>query len=261
MDNDNVQRREFTQYVVVLRHGDRIDHFDPLWTSTAARPWDPPLIEAGLIRAFSTGKTLKSRLDFPIHRVFVSPFIRCIQTASEAVSGFCATDDGVAAADTSKIKVNIEYGLCETLTTQAIPSDVAPKDGDFRFNISELEALLPPGTVDHTVEPVYPEMPKWEETVTGSRTRYAQVFKALADKYPSENLLLVTHAEGVAVSVSAFKKDVTVYEVDYCAFSELKRTVLEEDHKYITGEFEVLTKSGETRIGYSSSAPTADGPE
>lgn len=39
------------------------------------------------------------------------------------------------------------------------------------------------------------QLPQWEETVTGSRTRYEQTIKALADKYPSENLLLVTHGK------------------------------------------------------------------
>lgn len=29
--------------------------------------------------------------------------------------------------------------------------------------------------------------------MAGANDRYVQVFKALADKYPSENLLLVTH--------------------------------------------------------------------
>lgn len=38
-------------------------------------------------------------------------------------------------------------------------------------------------------------MPKWEESVEGCRDRYVKVVKALADKYPSENLLLVTHGK------------------------------------------------------------------
>lgn len=32
---------------------------------------------------------------------------------------------------------------------------MAPEDGKFIFNISECEAILPAGTVDHTVERVY----------------------------------------------------------------------------------------------------------
>ncbi|KDP28839.1 hypothetical protein JCGZ_14610 [Jatropha curcas] len=244
-------RHEFYQNVVVMRHGDRIDNFDPLWVSTAARPWDPPLVEAGRVRAFSTGNYLKSHIGFPIHRVFVSPFLRCIQTASEAVSALCAVKDNSDAAirdgiaiGPSKVKVSIEYGLCEMMNSQAIRHDSAPKDGNFGFITSELEALLAAGTVDHTAEPVYEELPQWEETVTGTRTRYEHVFKALADNYPSENLLLVTHGEGVGVSVSAFMKDVTVYEVEYCAYSVLRRPIFKEDQSFTTGEFEVLTKSG-----------------
>lgn len=38
-------------------------------------------------------------------------------------------------------------------------------------------------------------MPKWEETVLGARTRYVQVIETLSNKYPNENLLLVTHGK------------------------------------------------------------------
>lgn len=41
------------------------------------------------------------------------------------------------------------------LNTTAIRLPMAPVDGNFTFNISECEATLPSGTVDHTVEPVY----------------------------------------------------------------------------------------------------------
>ena len=101
------------QTVIVIRHGDRIDNFEPLWTEKAARPWDPPLVTNGKVRAFCTGKNLKKELGFPIHRVFVSPFLRCLQTASEVIHAFCAVDvndthmssaDGVQ-IDPSKIKV------------------------------------------------------------------------------------------------------------------------------------------------------------
>ena len=100
------------QNVVVMRHGDRLDNCEPLWLSTAARPWDPPLAAPGKVRAFCTGRRLRSHLGFPIHRVFVSPFLRCIQTVSEVISALCAvvddpanmTGEGVA-IDPSKLKV------------------------------------------------------------------------------------------------------------------------------------------------------------
>lgn len=44
------------------------------------------------------------------------------------------------------------------LSREAIRLDVAPKDGIFRFDVPQLEAMLPSGTVDPTVERVYKEV-------------------------------------------------------------------------------------------------------
>ncbi|OMP00703.1 Histidine phosphatase superfamily, clade-1 [Corchorus olitorius] len=255
---DSSETKPYYQNVVVMRHGDRMDNFDPTWKIKAERPWDPPLIDNGLARAFRTGLTLRDQLGFPIHRVFVSPFLRCVQTASEVVAALCSvgnnpnakTSRDVVSSDPSKVKVSIEYGLCEMLNKETIRLDVAPKDGIFRFDIPKLEALLSTGTVDHTFERVYKEVPKWEETVMGTRSRYQNIVKALADKYPSENLLLVTHGEGVGVSVSGFLEDKTVVEVDYCAYSELKRPISFKNDSFTAGNFEVLTKSGQTGVTY-----------
>ncbi|GMI66951.1 hypothetical protein like AT3G60440 [Hibiscus trionum] len=258
MSMDPTDSKTYQQNLLVMRHGDRLDNFDPTWEKTAARPWDPPLIQTGLSRAFQTGRAFRTLLPFPIHRVFVSPFLRCVQTASEVVAALCADDDvpkakssrDVVSIDPSKVKVSIEYGLCEMLNTLAIRPDVAPKDGIFRFDIPKLEALLPSGTLDRAVEPVYKEMPQWEETVMDTQSRHEKMIKALADKYPSENLLLVTHWEGVAVSVSAFKEDTSVAKVDYCGYSELRRSVSWKNQTFSAGNFEVLTKSGRTGVTY-----------
>ncbi|KAL4361671.1 hypothetical protein GQ457_04G039470 [Hibiscus cannabinus] len=64
------------------------------------------------------------------------------------------------------------------------------------------------------------------------------MIKALADKYPLENLLLVTHWEGVAVSVSSFKEDTGVSKVTYCGYSELRRPVSWENQTFSAGNFE-----------------------
>lgn len=241
------------QNVVVMRHGDRIDNFEPLWTEKAARPWDPPLVLDGKVRAFCTGKKFNKNLGFPIHRVFVSPFLRCLQTASEVIHALCAVDENVTLMssadgvkiDPSKLKVSVEYGLCEMLNKRAIRAENAPKDGDFAFNISECEAVLPQGTVDSSVEKVYKELPKWEEPTEAARDRYKNIIKILADKYPTENLLLVTHGEGVGVSVSAYAKEqLTVYEVNYCAYSMLERTK--------TGEIELCPNQGQNGIYYTA---------
>lgn len=101
------------QNVLMMRHGDRIDKIDPLWLDTAARPWDPPLVQDGMVRAFRTGQRIRSQIQFPIHRVFVSPFVRCVQTASEVIAALSAVDldpnatssKDVLSIDKSKLKV------------------------------------------------------------------------------------------------------------------------------------------------------------
>ncbi|XP_010544584.1 PREDICTED: uncharacterized protein LOC104817198 [Tarenaya hassleriana] len=256
------------QNVIVMRHGDRIDNFEPLWVSTAARPWDPPLVQDGMVRAFRTGQRIRSQIGFQIHRVFVSPFLRCVQTASEVVAALSAvsvdpnamSSKDVASIDQSRLKVAIELGLCEMLNTVAIRRELAPKDGIFGFNVSDLEAMFPDGMVDHNVDRIYKELPRWEETVEGCRDRYLNIVKALADKYPSENLLLVTHGEGVGTVFSTLLEDVTVYEVDYCAYVELRRQTSRKDGSLEAGDFEVITSHGQAGIRYYPSGITDHDP-
>lgn len=57
--------------------------------------------------------------------------------------------------------------------------------------------------------------------------------------------------EGVQVAVSSFKKDAEVNEVDYCGYVELRRPIFKKDHTFITGEFDLLTPSGQTGVSYS----------
>lgn len=61
----------------------------------------------------------------------------------------------------------------------------------------------------------------------------------------------VTTGEGVGVSVSSFKKGTLVYEVEYCAYSHLRRTIKQIPGREATfGEFQVVTKSGRTGIQF-----------
>ncbi|VVB06378.1 unnamed protein product [Arabis nemorensis] len=237
------------QNVIVMRHGDRKDDFDPLWVSTAERQWDPPLAHDGMVRAFGTGQRIRSQIGFPIHRVFISPFLRCIQTAAEIVAALSAVEfdpnakssKDVPLSDNSKLKVSIEFGLCEILSTIFIKHEIAPKDGKFDFKISDLEAMFPEGMVDHDVDMVYKEVPQWGESVQDSTDRYANTLKVLADKYPSENLIFITHWGGVSATLYKYFKDATKYVVGYCGCVELTRQVLNNDKAV---EFEVVTSHG-----------------
>ncbi|KAL0668417.1 hypothetical protein Bca4012_031121 [Brassica carinata] len=201
------------QNVIVMRHGDRADHCEPLWASTAVRPWDPPLVHDG-------------------------------KTAAQVVAALSAVnldDNAMSSKDVpsiynSKLKVAIEFGLCEILNTVAIKSEVAPKDGKFDFKISDLQAMFPEGTVDINVGMACKELPQWEESAAGFKERYVSTLKVLADKYPSENLLLVTHWGGVGTILYKYFNDATKYLVDYCGCVELRRQISNNNE---SEEFEV----------------------
>ncbi len=67
-----------SQILWIARHGNRLDFVYPEWFNTAKRRYDPPLSEDGLIQAQQLAKRLESE---EIHHIFVSPFLRAIQTA------------------------------------------------------------------------------------------------------------------------------------------------------------------------------------
>eukprot|EP01018_Ginkgo_biloba_P002584 Gb_39039 [translate_table: standard] len=245
----------FVQSLFVMRHGERMDNYDPQWIRSAPRPWDPPLTFNGKLQAWATGKRLRME-GGNITRVFCSPFLRCIQTAAEVVAALCAVQDHALSIsskdvviDPSKVKVSIEYGLCEVMNYLAIRNPPASEDARWTLDHSELEAILPAGTVDHSVEPILTEVPGFQETTEAAHRRYSTTFQTLADKFPQENVLCVTHGEGVGVSVSALKEDVYVYAVDYCAYSHSQRPIFSFSADGLNaGKFDVLTESGQSGI-------------
>ncbi|CAN8280219.1 unnamed protein product [Cochlearia groenlandica] len=226
------------QNIIVMRHGDRLDHVEPQWVTTAERPWDPPLVQDGKARAFKTGQRINYQNRSKIHRVFVSPFLRCIQTAAEVVAAL----SDISSVDNSKLKVAIEYGLCETMNTCAIKNEVVPKDCIFDFTKSDLEAMFPNAIIDHNVDMVYKELPQWGESWESAKCRYVNTLKVLADKYPSENLLLVTHWGGVSAILCKYFKDETKYLVDYCGYVDLRRQSSNDNEEAV--EIEVVTSHG-----------------
>lgn len=63
------------------------------------------------------------------------------------------------------------------------------------------------------------------------------------------------------MAFSAFKKDYTVYDVEYCAYTELRRPMVHKkmkDELFVGGDFEVLTRNGQTGISYLPSNAVAD---
>ncbi|MCO5572758.1 hypothetical protein L7F22_026517 [Adiantum nelumboides] len=378
------------QHLFVMRHGDRLDDADHNWIFKAPRPWDPPITDVGKRRARRVGQTLRHQ-GLNITRVICSPFLRCVQTASEVIIGLCSLDsfnddatevaidpskvkaflqcifafafavqclyflaenyqflfclimadtssssdpkslfeirrfdgtgfdlwkdrmqgilflkdcdgalsankpEGMSNADWTKINrkavtyikmavtddilpaikgldttmtvwdklkasyenttpvnqihlmrklVSIEYGLCEVMNSYAIRVPQMPPTGPTIMELDDLEALLPAGTMDATVPKLLAKLPDWRETLDASHKRYVETFQAIADMFPGENVLCVTHGEGVSVSVT-HHQTVTVYQVRYCAISHLQRPIHNLATPPAAGPFEFLTEPGD----------------
>jgi broad specificity phosphatase PhoE len=107
-----------TIYVIVARHGERWDYKQRdagkgrEWIRSTERPWDPPLSPNGLKQATRMGQHLAKKLQElrlpPVSAVFSSPFLRCRQTACQAI-------EEINNISTEQLKVQIELGLTESL--------------------------------------------------------------------------------------------------------------------------------------------------
>ncbi|ORC86164.1 uncharacterized protein TM35_000302040 [Trypanosoma theileri] len=86
-----LQSVAFTDELLLLRHGERLDHVDRAWRNTTRLPEnDPPLSTAGRRQALETGlmflrqqqrAKVRQRAQGMLSFMLVSPFHRCIETA------------------------------------------------------------------------------------------------------------------------------------------------------------------------------------
>ena len=96
--------------VWVMRHGTRVDEENPGWKDGAARPYDPPITAQGRAEARQTGLMLRhiAAREGTIHSIVASPFLRCLQTATE-VAKILGIEE-----------IGIDHGLCEVLNTRNV---------------------------------------------------------------------------------------------------------------------------------------------
>ncbi|KAF7851268.1 hypothetical protein BT93_L4270 [Corymbia citriodora subsp. variegata] len=249
------------QHVLVMRHGDRVDDGvgDSWWTSVP-RPWDPPLAEVGRSKALETGKKLRAELGFPIHRIVVSPFQRCIATAQELIAGLSMANDDTtiivggdnsnpADSSTSRIKVSLEYGMSEMMNDVALwyhPTD----RNSWGFNIEELEASFLQRLVELAPYRVFKELPQWGESESGAKDRYLLTIHSLVDRYPEENLLFITHGEGVKVTASTYWKKARGHKIrpGYFGYAHLQRQIIRNGDSFTANRFGIATDPNETGI-------------
>jgi len=144
--------KSVTRFVVVARHGERLDYVSRdagfNWTAQADRPYDPPLTEHGKDQALKLGMHLASELKRlgvpPVSSIYTSPFLRCRQTSLSAQKGLrssVATEDEASSSNSCAVSqpptVRVEYGLSESFNDQWFRSWSLPgADGTWGFQLN-----------------------------------------------------------------------------------------------------------------------------
>ncbi len=185
-----------TQTIWIVRHGNREDFLDRTWSQTAERPHDPGLSPDGEEQARELGLSLR---DQSVDRIYASPFLRTIQTASHI-------------ADALDLPVRLEPGLGEVLPYLAEPPLLLPEQ-ERHQRFQRIDAAY-----EFLFTPSYPEP---EEA---AHRRAAETVQRIADQHPDENILFVTHASPVVGIVRRLTSTQDRIRVPLCCLFTLART-------------------------------------
>lgn len=182
------------QTIWLARHGNRLDFVNPEWFNTAKRRYDPPLSADGLIQGQELGQRLKSE---NIQHLFVSPFLRAIQTANEV-------------AKVINLPLNLEAGLGEWHNGEWMTE--APETNPHEF----LAAAYP--RIDWSYQSlIYPQYP---ETQADVNRRTAATIQQLVSKFNGD-ILLVGHSASVFGITQALVQDTPDCKVALCSLTKV----------------------------------------
>lgn len=184
------------QTVWIARHGNRLDFVNPEWFNTATRRYDPPLSDDGFIQAAELGQRLKSE---NIKHLFVSPFLRTIQTAHEV-------------AQVINLPMKLEAGLGEWHNSEWMTE--SPE-----IHPQELLATAYP-TINWSYQSqIYPQYP---ETKADVNQRTAATVKQLLSKY-DEDILIVGHGASVFGVTQGLVADIPDAKIALCSLTKVVR--------------------------------------
>ncbi|MFH4979267.1 hypothetical protein AB6A40_005976 [Gnathostoma spinigerum] len=176
-ENEGIRSvRNKKRIIWAVRHGERIDNIDKTWYIRAPRgAWDdPPLSERGIQQAKECGSYFATQC---IDAIICSPFIRCVQTATE-----------ITLAIPSHPALCIEPGICESLhVCQTPPGYLTP---------AEIKQNYP--MVDLSYVPIVPQPEYQERNELDCRGRIEKVIRKSLERYAGE-LLFVSHGSPIAM--------------------------------------------------------------
>jgi len=176
-----------TQYLYIIRHGDRWDYENPDWVEQSDRPGDPPLSTRGHRQARDTGKLL----DDLLHQDGIaaenitwlsSPFLRTLQTSNEALNAMTKLENS------HKLPIYPEYSIFEW----------DGKNGEWHKDLppmTEREHYFP--RLDVSYESLFvPEMPEPRAQFHARCERAMEEFHKRFPYRPQTAVVMVSHAAG-----------------------------------------------------------------
>ena len=183
-----------SQTVWIARHGNRLDFVNPEWFNTARRRYDPPLSDDGVIQAQELAARLQNE---SISHIFVSPFLRTIQTASEV-------------AKVLNLPLKLEWGFCEWLNPQWM--DEMPETHPQEW----LQERYP--TIDWSYQSyLQPSYPETEEKLA---QRTAKTIQHIVKEY-SEDILIIGHGGSVWGTTQGLVPSIERLKVTLCSLTKV----------------------------------------
>lgn len=244
--------------VVVMRHGERLDHLDPqLWAKSQAAkryPHDCPITDKGRRQATEVAQDLHHRLGDAFSLVVTSPYMRCVHTAVEVCRYL-------------RLPLCIDAELGEIFGEMCFGSFKAP--GPPRRSAAEVEAFIPADI--ELIRPLesaqgsafFGDAPEWGESLDEARLRTVgrvEQYAARAVRLRGASFILVTHADCVAACLTLAlagqrnaPKGRLVEKVNFCGYVLLERDaemhqadlgLMDEDANWTAEYSNVVVNSG-----------------
>jgi broad specificity phosphatase PhoE len=189
-----------SQTIWLVRHGNRHDFVYPEWFNTAQRRYDPPLSADGFLQAQALGQRLKVE---NIQHLFVSPFLRALQTANEV-------------AKIINLPLNLEAGLGEWHNQDWMTeSPETTPQGVLAAEYPEINARIN-WNYQSYLHPQYPE------TEADVNRRTAATIRHLVTEF-KQDILLVGHSASVLGITKALVPNIEEAKVALCSLTKVVR--------------------------------------
>lgn len=195
-------------YVLVMRHGERIDNSLTESKHQQLKEYDPELTNKGLEQAKNIGEQLQCIITCALKsiKVYSSPFTRTLQTGHKVAKAF----------KDSEVVFHIHEGLSELLGQNNFKYN--PLSTLLYYNINNNQyknflSFLNPNQCNYSkYNLVYPET--FEKGIERYRNT-AKEIASLIEKGNEDLSIIVTHGYGVSsISTCLFNLDETF--IDYC---------------------------------------------